>query len=94
MAVPNSRIDIRISNPEKDVWSTVADAHGLTLTQLIKQSVRLTVQTYTNNVSVTGGNTTFTTSSGFYPPLGTLASPTSNEFYRPPHAVPPPDDAA
>ncbi len=71
MAVPNSRIDIRISNPEKDVWSSVADAHGLTLTQLIKQSVRSTVQSYQSNVHAFAGSEP---TRGYYPPLSTTAN--------------------
>ena len=37
---PNSRIDIRISNPEKAQWQEFAESRGMTLTQMIKQSVR------------------------------------------------------
>lgn len=39
----NSRIDLRISNPEKEQWASFAKENGLTLTEMIKQSVRTTV---------------------------------------------------
>jgi hypothetical protein len=51
--VPNSRIDIRISNTEKDQWQQTADARGQTLTQLIKQAVRQSVQQATGTYTGT-----------------------------------------
>lgn len=47
---PNSRIDIRISNPEKEQWQAFADARGMTLTEMIKQSVRSKVADHSANV--------------------------------------------
>ena len=65
MTVPNSRIDIRVSNPEKDQWQQAADALGITMTQLIKMSVRLQVQqartnffTASSGVTINSGNST------------------------------------
>ena len=49
MASANSRIDIRVGNPEKDAWMKVAEEKGVTLTQLIKQAVRIHVQDWNSN---------------------------------------------
>lgn len=46
---PNSRIDIRISNPEKEQWQAFAESRGMTLTEMIKQSVRQKVSDYQAN---------------------------------------------
>jgi len=48
----NSRIDIRISNPEKEAWQKHADSQGLKLTELIKQSVRQKIADSQSNVRV------------------------------------------
>jgi len=49
MASHNSRIDIRVGNPEKDAWMKVAEEKGMTLTQLIKQAVRIHVADFNAN---------------------------------------------
>ena len=65
MATPNSRIDIRISNPEKDVWHQVADEMGVTLTQLIKWSVRDRVNAHNKDATFyIGSGSTQTSSTG------------------------------
>ncbi len=56
--IHNARIDIRISNPEKEAWVAYASARGMDLTQMIKQAVRTAVADSQANVPY------LTTSSG------------------------------
>jgi len=50
MGSPNSRVDLRISNPEKAAWQACADERGMTLTEMIKQSVRVAVTDHNANL--------------------------------------------
>ncbi len=63
----NSRIDIRVSNPEKEQWMAFAEAQGMKLTELIKQAMRQRVADGASNFSYYPPNPTWTnlnTSSG------------------------------
>jgi hypothetical protein len=73
---PNLRINIRISNPEKEQWQAAADARGMTMTQLIKQSVRSAVAE--SNRLIAQGQIQW----GTYPPIQNTTIGTYHSTYN------------